>query len=228
MAHASTKILYALGLLLIPALALESGCAFTQKKIAQRMTYRAGYVASSDGKNFYSLLELLNRAELAKPSCRAVNRNIQTKAQYLVERRDGSITVKVKECESVASGNCQKLEKCLLARPVAWIARASGRNSELAGTIYTDWLGRCGGSIAVNFYYGPQNPLPIERIGCSEPLHDRIDTAYEMFLVSRPSYENGPMVVDQTPAANPYIEALLKKWDEISFSAVDGVLPPIN
>ena len=203
------------------------GCALGQKNIAPRITYRAGYVASTDGQTFHPLLELLDLAEKAKPACRAINRNLQTKAQYIIERRDGSISIKVKECESPAGGNCEALARCLTARPIAWITRASGRTTELAGTIYTDWIGRCGGTIAVNFYYGPQSQLPIEKTGCAEPLHDTVDTAYEMFLVSRPSYENGPLTADGTPAANPYIEALLKRWNAISFSSVDGIPPPL-
>ncbi len=219
MSHASRCLVLAL-------VFTVSACALGQKKIAPRLTYRAGFVASTDGQKFYPLLELLDLAEKAKPACRAINRNLQTKAQYLVERRDGAIAIKIKECESPTGGNCQKLEQCLKARPVAWLARASGRVPELAGTVYTDWIGRCGGSIAVNFYYGPQATLPIEKVGCAEPLHDAIDTAYEMYLVSRPAYENGPLVGDSLPAANPYIEALLKKWNAVSFSNSGG-LPPL-
>ena len=152
---------------------------------------------------------LLDQAEKAKASCMGMSREQLVKAQYTVARRDDGIKVTVKNCES-SPDNCAKLEQCLGARPVPWLARASGRGAEHAGTIYTDWLGRCGGEIAVNFYYGSLSDLPVERVGCSEPQHDPVDTAYEMYLVARPE-------IEKVPAAGPIIELLLKRWNETVF-----------
>lgn len=197
------------------------GCSLGQKKIAPKLTYRSNLQASADGSRFSGLLELLELVEKAKPACRAIDRKLQTKAQYLVTLSNShAISIDVKECESSSPENCRKLKECLELRPVPWVARASGRTPEQIGVVYTDWIGRCGGSFAVNLYYGPQFSLPIERVGCVEPVHDEVDPASDLFLVDHANQS-------ALPAAGPHIEALLKKWNRLVFSATDS-LPLLN
>lgn len=205
--------------LTVAALVLTgNACSLAKKKIAPKLTYRAAYLGSTDGTTFHSVLELLEAAEAAKPACRAINRKLESKVGYTVERKDTGIQLTVKSCEG-SSADCESLGKCLAQRPVPWLTRASGLRSDDAGTIYTDWLGRCGGRIAVQFYIGPKMPHPVERVGCTEPQHDKIDTAYEMFLVARQETE-------KIPPAGPYIEELLRKWDTVVFHELDAVGPP--
>jgi hypothetical protein len=200
------------------ALFAVAGCASGQKRIPPKHVYRALYYGSTDGSRYVPVLSLVEQGERAKPSCRGIDRKTQVKAQYLVERKDSGITLTLKDCESTPE-NCSKLTECLKLRPVPWLARAAGRTNDDAGTIYTDWIGRCGGQLAVNFYYGPESPLPVEKVGCTEPKHDTVDTAYEMLLVPR-------FDIEQAPAAAPIIERLLERWDAVVFHEIESVPPP--
>lgn len=195
---------------------LLGGCSHFQKKISPKRTYRAGYLGSSDGLTFKPLIDLLDDAQRAKSACRALERHSPIRAQYKVTRNDRAISVKILTCESADATNCTKLDTCLQQRPVAWMSRATGIEQSESGAIYSDWLGKCGGEITVNFYLTGASALPTEKVSCVEPAHDAVDTAYELFLISKPDTES-------SAAIGPYIEVLLRRWNNVVFNEGDAL-----